>query len=184
MPREQNAKADAASREADTDNWSIKTSTAKIVQNSLGKCCIDAFANPSNTKCSRFFSRDQVDGTSGVDAFAQSCTSWNEGCLWCVPPPLLALKCIKKLEESKATAVLGIPNWRGQLFFRALTEKGKWKSWVKKGMFFPPGASIFNPGGIGSAFDSPFSKSGFFFIKIDFKNPFSPQGFLPALENL
>ena len=83
IPREDNAEADALSREIDLDDWGVSQDFFNEIDRIWGPHTVDRFADNSNAKLSRFNSKFWCAGTSQVDAFS---VSWQMENNWLVPP--------------------------------------------------------------------------------------------------
>ena len=82
---------------------------------------MDVFANDSNKKCAKFFSKWWCRGTSGVDAF---CYNWEKEVCWIVPPPSLVARVILRIQQSNVVGVLIVPKWRSAPFWPLLYKDG------------------------------------------------------------
>ncbi|CAG5101425.1 Oidioi.mRNA.OKI2018_I69.YSR.g17076.t1.cds [Oikopleura dioica] len=98
--------ADEASRKIDTKEAVIKNQAFLNLNKALGKeCTLDAFANPANAKCEKFWSLRDTAGAAGVDFFTQE--DFGSEVLWVFPP--------KPMED---------------FAFQLLQERGKNNFWI------------------------------------------------------
>jgi hypothetical protein len=103
-------KADALTKQVNTDHWSIHPEAFSTLQSWLGKFREDLFASADNFKLAKFYSYAFSANSTGVDAFSMS---WEGERAYCAPPIALILRTIRKIEVTKMTGVLLIPLWRG-----------------------------------------------------------------------
>jgi hypothetical protein len=107
-------KADALTKQVNTDDWSIHPDAFSMLQSWFGRFTVDLFASADNFKVPKFYSYAFFANSSGVDAFSMS---WEGEGAYCAPPIALILRTIRKIEVSKMTGVLLIPLWRGARFW-------------------------------------------------------------------
>ena len=120
VPREENALADALSREVDFDDWGVSQIFFKFMDSLWGPHSVDRFADDHNAKLKTFNSKYWCPNTSQVDAFA---VSWQGENNWLVPPiaPIdLVGQAVKHLKACKAQATLVIPYWPSAAFWPIL----------------------------------------------------------------
>jgi hypothetical protein len=96
-------KADALSKQINTDDWSIHPDAFCTLQSWFGKFTVDLFASAENFKVPKFYSFAFSADGSGVDAFTMS---WEGERAYCTPPIALILRTIRKIEVSKMTGLL------------------------------------------------------------------------------
>ena len=72
IPRSDNKFADAISRETDSDDWSISHHIFTWLDGLYGPHTVDCFANASNAKCGKFYSKYWEPGCTDVDGLSQS----------------------------------------------------------------------------------------------------------------
>jgi hypothetical protein len=107
-------KADALTKQVNTDDWSIHPEAFSMLQSWFGKFTVDLFASADNFKVAKFYSYAFSADSTGVDAFSMS---WEGERAYCAPPIALILRTIRKIEVTKMTGVLLIPLWRGARFW-------------------------------------------------------------------
>jgi hypothetical protein len=107
-------KAEAMTKQVNTDDWSIHPETFGTLQQWFGKFSVDLFASSENFKVARFYSYAFSANSAGVDAFSMS---WEGKKAYGAPPIALMLRTIRKIEVTKMTGVLLIPLWRGARFW-------------------------------------------------------------------
>ena len=109
--------ADAGSRIRDSDVWSLDSGSFTQLDKKFGPFTIDLFADSSNAKASRFYSDFLCPGTLGIDAFTHS---WQGENAWICPPVSKIMKVIRKLKQSRLTALLVVPAWQSADFWPVL----------------------------------------------------------------
>jgi hypothetical protein len=107
-------KADAMTKQVNTDDWSIHPEAFSTLQSWFGKFTVDLFASADNFKVAKFYSYAFSADSTGVDAFSMS---WEGERAYCAPPIALILRTIRKIEVTKMTGVLLIPLWRRARFW-------------------------------------------------------------------
>jgi hypothetical protein len=107
-------KANAMTKQVNTDDWSIHPEAFGTLQQWFGKFSVDLFASSENFKVARFYSYAFFADSAGVDAFSMS---WEGEKAYCAPPIALILRTIRKIEVTKMTRVLLIPLWCGARFW-------------------------------------------------------------------
>jgi hypothetical protein len=107
-------KADAMTKQVNTEDWSIHPEAFSMLQSWFGKFTVDLFASADNFKVAKFYSYAFSADSTGVDAFYMS---WEGERAHCDPPIALILRTIRKIEVTKMTGVLLIPLWRGVRFW-------------------------------------------------------------------
>lgn len=110
IPRYENVIADFFSKMYDADDWGIDGRIFKLFNRKLGPFTCDLFANSSNFKVKKFYSKF-VDGLStGIDAFS---FDWKFDNNWIVPPVILHVisRVISHLIACKAPGVFLAPKW-------------------------------------------------------------------------
>ncbi|GMT24628.1 hypothetical protein PFISCL1PPCAC_15925, partial [Pristionchus fissidentatus] len=145
IPREMNAEADLASRDVDTDDWSLQGWVFDQATNKWGSPDIDLFADENNAKCVRFVSRLPCRGAAAVDAFSLPFL-WTGALLWCVPPTALLCKTLAWMRGVRARGILGLPYWTSHPVFPRLFLPDSSPPFVKDYLMFPEGTQILNPG--------------------------------------
>jgi hypothetical protein len=107
-------KADAMTKQVNTDDWLVHPEAFGTLQQWFGKFLVDLFASSENFKVAKYYSCTFSADSAGVDAFSMS---WEGEKAYCAPPIALVLRSIRKIEVSKMTRVLLIPLWRGARFW-------------------------------------------------------------------
>jgi hypothetical protein len=107
-------KADALTKQVNTDDWSISPEAFGMVKSWFGRLTMDLFASADNFKVAIFYSYAFSADSAGEDAFSMS---WEGKRAYCAPPIALILRTIRKIEVIKMTGVLRIPLWRGARFW-------------------------------------------------------------------
>jgi hypothetical protein len=115
--------ADAPSRVIDRDNFKLAPQLFSWLERKFGRFDVDLFASDSNRQPAKmFFSLYNCPGTSGVDALLQP---W-DGLRCFAYPPFggdCLLQVVQKLRlEPLAEAVVVVPDWPAQAWYRQLLE--------------------------------------------------------------
>ena len=164
VPRTENKIADEISRSLDTDDWEITNFMFNYLNKLWGEYTVDLFADKSNHKTQKYYSRHWIENSAGVDAFS---FSWeNENC-WIVPPVKLVSKVLKKLVFDKAKGTLLIPRWPSSAFWPLLSDKqGNFLRCVKNHLIFTDCSRLLKRGKNCKLFGKDF-KGSFLVLKID-----------------
>jgi hypothetical protein len=113
----ENVIADYASRLAFSGDYAILRARFEAVERMWGRCTIDAFASPATALLPRYWTPGPIEGSAGVDAFAQA---WRGERLWIHPPPSLLLTVVQMLETHECEAFVCAPLWRGAAWYGLL----------------------------------------------------------------
>ncbi len=117
IPRSENQRADALSREIDTDDWGVSKEFFGFMDGIWGPHSVDRFATDYNAKLPRFNSKVWCPGTSGVDAFTMDWYSENN---WLVPPVGLIGQVLRHVKACSASGTLVFPEWPSAPFWPLL----------------------------------------------------------------
>lgn len=119
--RNHNFEADYMSKVEDPDDWSISCKLFDKIKILSGFIfTIDLFANESNSKCCRFYSKYMCPKTSGVNAFN---FSWKDEICYLCPPPSLGLEALLYLKFCQSKGVLIIPSWKSSPIWPVLKNE-------------------------------------------------------------
>ena len=121
--------ADAGSRVRDSDDWSLDSFSCQKLFSIFGPFTLDPFADSSNAKISKFFSDFLCPHTSGINAFAHS---WNFETVWLCPPVSKIIQTIRKIQLSKVSGILIVPEWTTASFWPILFPQSQNLPWVKQ----------------------------------------------------
>ena len=114
--------ADAVSKFKDTDDWGLSDKSFKILQElSFTKFTLDAFANCTNKKCPKFYSKVPSPGSSGVNSFMYD---WGNEYVYCCPPVKLVTDVIRHISAVPCMGVLVVPYWKTDKFWPLITLDG------------------------------------------------------------
>ena len=105
---------DEMSRKIDFDDWEITQPFFNFLNQKWGPYTIDCFADSSNTKLGKFYSKYFCPNTSGVNAFLYSWAGENS---YLVPPVYLVSRAIKQLRYYKTRGTLVVPLWFSAAFW-------------------------------------------------------------------
>ena len=111
-----NLDADSASRLLSTHSeWSLPSHIFTQACKILGfRPEIDAFTSRLNNKLPRYFSFTADPFSKHVDAFT---LCWSHTNLYCYPPCSVISKCLRKIQQDKATVLFVAPFWPSQPWF-------------------------------------------------------------------
>ncbi len=120
-------KADAVSKFADSDDWSMDNLCFQRIKDSFRlkmghDLVVDMFASKSNARFNNYFSKYFEEGCNGVDAFAQV---WQFG-MWMCPPVNDLARVANELEIRRGcSGAIVIPEWPTANFYgRFFTKSG------------------------------------------------------------
>ena len=114
--------ADAVSKFKDTDDWGLSEKSFKILQDlSPTKFTLDTFANCTNKKCPKFYSKVPSPGSSGVNCFMYD---WGNEYVYCCPPVKLVPDVIRHISTVPCMGVLVVPYWKTDKFWPLITLDG------------------------------------------------------------
>ena len=119
-----------------------------------------------NTKCQRFNSRFWVPGTEAVYSLDQN---WSGEINWMVPPPMLILKCIRKIDHEKAGGTIIVPLWHSATYWAQLHEDdGSYKQFISESVLLPTKNVIFKCKGHKGIFGKEYLSFRMLALKIRF----------------
>ena len=114
--------ADEASKFRDTDDWGVSRKSFKNLEFIFNtQFTLDVFANGTNWKVSKFFTKVAALGSSGINAFMQD---WSQDICFVCPPVNLVIDAYKYIASVPCKGVLVIPHWRRNPFWPVLTIDG------------------------------------------------------------
>ena len=120
LPGVQNIEADYQSRVfTDSSNWKLKPQVVHQIENILGTCVVDNFADRLNTHKEKYVSWKPDSRVMTVDAFS---LSWRNPEAHAFPPFCLIGKCLSKITKDQATVILITPTWQMQTWYPKLLE--------------------------------------------------------------
>jgi hypothetical protein len=124
IPRDEAAlqKADALSKDIESDEWSVSRLDFIDLEAEHGKLSIDLFATDRNTRCLQFFSKKFDEFGSGTDAFA---FLWTGEHAYVAPPISQLIRVVRKIAATKMTGVLMVPLWKGARFWTHCLQDGR-----------------------------------------------------------
>ena len=115
IPGKLNVTADYNSRNFnDRTEWSLHQSVFDRLVEIWGPVELDLFATRLNAKCSKFVSWNKDPYAFYVDAFSRS---WQDTNNYIFPPFSVIAKCLQKLRQDGAQAIIIIPLWTTQPWF-------------------------------------------------------------------
>ena len=114
--------ADQASKFRDTDDWGITRKSFRILEFIFDtQFTLDVYANGTNHKVNRFFSKVAAPGSSGINAHMQDRSQ--DICFVC-PPVNLVIDAYNYITSIPCRGVLLIPHWQRNPFWPVLTVDG------------------------------------------------------------
>ena len=114
IPGVDNILPDALSRLSPSGDYSLRPGVLQQAELGLRvKIEMDWFANRRNKQHRQYCTLEKDTGAAGIDAFQQD---WSTKLGLLHPPIPLLIRCLRKVEQDHATAVLVLPGWRGQLW--------------------------------------------------------------------
>lgn len=126
--RSENVEADAITHDPDFAMWHLSSPAFSAIIKDFGFISCDLFASASNTKHPIFASRYFEPSATWTDAFT---VSWSPSLnpliglrpYLCPPFPLIG-RCIRKLQEDLASAILVLPIWQRQVWWPLIAPDG------------------------------------------------------------
>ena len=128
--------ADAGSKSADSDDWSVDDESFRQLEDKYGPFTVDLFANEFNRKVSKFYAQFFAPSAAGVEAFSQD---WHGERAWVCPPVKHVIGVIKKIRQEAMSGILIVPDWKSaryQTFVYCRNGELKWP--FKKRVEFKP----------------------------------------------
>ncbi len=120
LPGTENVDADFESRHFnDRTEWSLNENIFTKIVKLFGAPDIDLFASRLNNKCDRYVSWHRDPHAEYVDAFSKS---WHGIYSYIFPPFSLLGRCVQKIRQDKAQAVMVVPVWTTQAWFTNLLK--------------------------------------------------------------
>ena len=166
VPREENCFADEISKFFDLDSWEVNQEVFRFFVVKWGPHHVDLFADPTNTKCVKFFTRDFFKGSAATDAFAQN---WSGVNCWITPPISLISKTIRHAEICSAYGTLVVPKWESSSFWPLLVDaNGDFKRFVREFIEYQKPKNFFKRKNLKNVFNEC-SKSNILVLRIDFR---------------
>ena len=132
IPGIENVQADFCSRNfTDNTEWILNPHIFEKICDIWGVPDIDMFASRLNHKVETYVSWGKDPCAIENDAFTVDWDHWN--LIYVFPPFSLISKCIRKIRRTRASVILVVPEWSGQVWFAQLR-----KPLVRDMMKFPP----------------------------------------------
>jgi hypothetical protein len=120
LPGKLNIQADMESRDyVDYSNWRLDPMMFAQINRVLGPLELDLFADRLNTQLPRFMSWKPDPNAEGVDAFTRN---WKDQKGYVFPPICMIGRCLAKIENDKAVAVVITPVWNTQTWYGKILQ--------------------------------------------------------------
>jgi hypothetical protein len=116
------SQADSMSRFFDDADWGVDEDSFAAIAKCMPEVEVDIFANDSNRKCEKFFSRTPSPLSSGVNAFSQRLE--RHGYAYVCPPIDLIPATIKHILLCRSVGTLAIPKWPASPFWTNICPDG------------------------------------------------------------
>ena len=114
--------ADQISKFRDTDDWGISKKYFRVLEFVFKtNFTLDVFANGTNWKVKKFFSKVAAPGSYGVNAFMQD---WRNDVCYVCPPVNFVIETYKYITAVPCKGVLVFPHWMRNPFWPVLTIDG------------------------------------------------------------
>ena len=114
--------ADECSKFRDSDDWGIDMKAIKVLENIFGQTfTCDMFANATNRRMNKFYSKVAAPGTSGINCFIQD---WSTEYCYVCPPVNLIIDAVRYIERVPSRGVLLVPYWQRNPFWPVVTIDG------------------------------------------------------------
>ena len=123
-PRESNLirLADECSKFKDSDDWGIALPAVRVIEKIFSvKFTCDLFANSTNNKTEKFFSKVAAPRSQGINCFMQD---WSRDFCYACPPVNLIIDVIRYIEKIPCKGVLVVPYWQRNPFWSIITTDG------------------------------------------------------------
>jgi hypothetical protein len=119
VPRGDNVRADALSKEKDPFDWCFSRAAFRELNHAWGPFWADLFASEANALRDAFFSWHAAPRARGVDALAHP---WRpeDGVAWCFPPPPLIPRVLRHARQHRARICLLVPTHVKALWWPSL----------------------------------------------------------------
>lgn len=128
--------ADAGSKIPDSDDWSVDNESFKELERQFGPFTVDLFAEENNYQVKKFYSNYKCPLSSGINTF---CHSWDKENAWVCPPVKKIIQVMKKLQSTKGSGVLVVPEWQRASFWPFIqTSSGEYSACFKNMVRFHP----------------------------------------------
>ena len=114
IPGVDNEAADFMSRHfTDNTEWTLNPHIFDLICEKWGYPNVDLFASRLNHKVQTYVSWMKDPHAIGANAFSMDWDDWK--LIYMFPPFSLIAKCLRRIKSTKATVILVVPNWPGQI---------------------------------------------------------------------
>ena len=114
--------ADECSKFKDSDDWGIALQAVRVIEKIfMERFTCDLFANSTNNKVDKFFSKVAAPGSHGINCFMQD---WSKDFCYACPPVNLIPDVIRYIERIQCRGVLVVPYWQRNPFWAIITKDG------------------------------------------------------------
>ena len=120
ISRSVNRRADAISKIPFPFDWVVSQHIFSYIDSIWGPFTCDAFADGSNSKCRKFYSKFPCPGSFGVNALDYD---WGRDKSWVTPPISLIGNTILHMKRCRAYGALVVPRWEASYFWPLLCRE-------------------------------------------------------------
>ena len=125
IPGVENVDADHESRQfTENTEWELNPEIFEMICDKWGSPDVDLFASRLNNKVESYASWIPDPGASFVDAFSVNWSQFN--LCYIFPPFRLVNRCVRKVRDEGARAIVIAPAWPGQPWYSVLKERGNY----------------------------------------------------------
>ena len=123
IPGVENVDADHESRQfTENTEWELNPEIFEMICDKWGSPDVDLFASRLNKKVESYASWIPDHGASFVDAFSVNWSQFN--LCYIFPPFRLVNRCVRKVRDEGARAIVIAPAWPGQPWYNVLKGRG------------------------------------------------------------
>ena len=114
--------ADKASKFRDTDDWGISRKSFRNLEFIFNtQFTLDVYANGTNWKVAKFFTKVAAPGSSGINAHMQD---WSQDVCFVCPPVNLMIDAYRYIASVPCKGVILFPHWQRNPFWPVITIDG------------------------------------------------------------
>lgn len=158
IPSELNLIPDFLSRYVDVNDWILKPEKWAEIQRLWPRLDVDRFASDGNNKLPHYNTRWASPTSPHYNALAHN---WKESFSYACPPLAMVGQVLRLIQEQGARAVVVVPQWEGQVWWRLVREMEVSRLFLGKGM------EVFSPGRSGHCAPAKNPKWQFWAVEVD-----------------